>query len=770
MGLSCTPPSARLSLQPRTYVWPNSEPSRLLYYSTLPAHRLALLLGGLLVVALAVARSAAPAPLTQGVLARYYPNDSWSGAPVIEQIDSEISTETLAAHPELRTLTQFTAEWTGVLVAHNPNLLRFAVKSDDGSWLWIDDRLVIDNGGVHGPQNVAADVFLERGVHAFRVRYLEAGGSSLLALGQWSRGGHIVHPAPLLPYSISYGELRARELWPLGFVALAYLTLGVIGVALIERLSHSEYLPPLTAICRDRWFLAVAGVGLTVALLHADYGIRVHGEFSGDELMPLDTLGASEYLFRGWNLRWASGQPALIALLLLPFRAAGMMFALPLVDPFVAPLMLLVIRAFSIVLLFLTFVMTFDVARSLADRMTGLFAVALLGLSPLVVYFGPFANLETTHLFWMTASWWAWINFRRKRDVLAGVMFGAAAGLSLAVKDQAYGFYLAAPFAVPAVLWYRENRGTRWGWLHSILDRRVLMIGVSTLVAFAIGQGLLWAPDRFISHVAFMTSSHVSRFQMYPRSINGYMQLFWAVGMTFMWGAGGPLAAALAGGCVTQLVQRRWARLASLFLPLVTYVVGFLGVVLYVYDRFLIGWLPLAAFIGGTFLASVLQRRTLPWVVRYGVPAFVLSVGLLNALGQNAAFRGDARYAAADWLTRHVPCGAPIGVAIDAAYLPPLGCYDVWQFLPSELDRVVRWPDYFVLSENYSQRLLVTQSGERFLRSIKSGELGYRLAFRSAADAPGWAPLFWEERFRNRREDPHTTLDKPFDAIEVWQR
>ena len=127
---------------------------------------------------------------------------------------------------------------------------------------------------------------------------------------------------------------------------------------------------------------------------------------------------------------------------------------------------------------------------------------------------------------------------------------------------------------------------------------------------------------------------------------------------TFTWAAGVPLAAAAAAGTIVQIVQRRLARLASLFLPLVTYVVGFLGVVLYVYDRFLIGWLPVAAFIGGTFLAWFVQRQTLPRVLRYGVPAIVLSVGLLNAVAQNVAFRDDARYAAADWLTRHVPCGA----------------------------------------------------------------------------------------------------------------
>ena len=180
--------------------------------------------------------------------------------------------------------------------------------------------------------------------------------------------------------------MRARELWPLGLVALAYLTLLTTSIALIQLRPRSEYLPPLAAICRDRWFLAIAGVGIAVALLHVDYGMRVHGDFSGDGFMPLDTLGASDYLFREWNLRWPSGQPALIALLLVPFRAAEMMFGLPLVDPFVSPLMLLVMRVFSTVLLFLTFVMTFDVARALADWVTALLAVALLALSPLIVY------------------------------------------------------------------------------------------------------------------------------------------------------------------------------------------------------------------------------------------------------------------------------------------------------------------------------------------------------------------------------------------------
>ena len=79
------------------------KPSHLLYYSMLPAGRFAVLLTGLLAIAFAIADSAAPAPLDHGLLARYYANNSWSGAPIIEQIESEVSTASFAAHPELRT-------------------------------------------------------------------------------------------------------------------------------------------------------------------------------------------------------------------------------------------------------------------------------------------------------------------------------------------------------------------------------------------------------------------------------------------------------------------------------------------------------------------------------------------------------------------------------------------------------------------------------------------------------------------------------------------
>jgi hypothetical protein len=256
---------------------------------------------------------------------------------------------------------------------------------------------------------------------------------------------------------------------------------------------------------------------------------------------------------------------------------------------------------------------------------------------------------------------------------------------------------------------------------------------------------------------------------MFPHLAVGYLQLGRAVAVTLVWAAGVPLMLVFLGACVWEIYSRHGRRLASFMVPLATYVVGFLGVVMYVYDRFFIGWLPVAAVLGGLFLRSMLLHAEVPRIVPRAIAALVIGVSLVNAIGQNRAFHADARYAAAAWITRDIPCGTSVGVTIDAQYVPPLGCFEVWPFAPSQMDQVASWPEYLVLSETYAQRFAATPAGARFLERLQSGHTRYRLEFRSEAAPPRWVPLFWETRFRNRREDPETTLDKPLDAIQVWR-
>ncbi|MFB7407118.1 lectin [Streptomyces sp. NPDC056202] len=70
------------------------------------------------------------------------------------------------------------------------------LTSDDGSRLWIDDQLVIDHGGLHGPEPKEATVDLTAGPHALRIEHFERGGGEQLTLAWKPPGASAVTLVP----------------------------------------------------------------------------------------------------------------------------------------------------------------------------------------------------------------------------------------------------------------------------------------------------------------------------------------------------------------------------------------------------------------------------------------------------------------------------------------------------------------------------------------------------------------------------------------------
>jgi fibro-slime domain-containing protein len=67
----------------------------------------------------------------------------------------------------------FAINYTGRFWIDNPGTYTFDLLSDDGAWLYIDDQLVIDNGGLHPPQEKDGQVGLSGGIHRIRVAYFQ---------------------------------------------------------------------------------------------------------------------------------------------------------------------------------------------------------------------------------------------------------------------------------------------------------------------------------------------------------------------------------------------------------------------------------------------------------------------------------------------------------------------------------------------------------------------------------------------------------------------
>ncbi len=67
----------------------------------------------------------------------------------------------------------FAIDYTGKFWVETPGVYAFNLISDDGSMLWIEDRLLIDNDGTHPPVALTASARLTRGAYRIRVAYFQ---------------------------------------------------------------------------------------------------------------------------------------------------------------------------------------------------------------------------------------------------------------------------------------------------------------------------------------------------------------------------------------------------------------------------------------------------------------------------------------------------------------------------------------------------------------------------------------------------------------------
>jgi beta-glucosidase len=94
-------------------------------------------------------------------------NENWEGPPAPQLTDQDYS-----------------VRWTGAITASRTGDHTFIAQSDDGSRVWLDGALIIDNWGTHEVRTKTAHVRLEAGsVHQLRVDYFQGAGDAIMRFG-----------------------------------------------------------------------------------------------------------------------------------------------------------------------------------------------------------------------------------------------------------------------------------------------------------------------------------------------------------------------------------------------------------------------------------------------------------------------------------------------------------------------------------------------------------------------------------------------------------
>jgi fibro-slime domain-containing protein len=140
--------------------------------------------------------SSLPPPSDHGLLGRYYEGESWTGRPRFERLDAVVDFLWPGNEPALAEI--FSTTWHGRIQIVQSGSYRFLTTSDDGSWVYIDNQLVVDNGGRHDLRYAEGRIELSAGWHDIEVRYFHADGSREIHL-IWAPPGE---PASIIPASV----------------------------------------------------------------------------------------------------------------------------------------------------------------------------------------------------------------------------------------------------------------------------------------------------------------------------------------------------------------------------------------------------------------------------------------------------------------------------------------------------------------------------------------------------------------------------------------
>jgi beta-glucosidase len=117
-----------------------------------------------------------PGHVGQGLLGEYFLGKERAGTPKLVRIDPTVDFrwEMAAPAPGLPE-DNFSARWTGKLTPQTSSLYALALRSDDGSRLYLDGKLVVDNWGDHAPTLKTAEIELVAGkAYDLRLEYYES--------------------------------------------------------------------------------------------------------------------------------------------------------------------------------------------------------------------------------------------------------------------------------------------------------------------------------------------------------------------------------------------------------------------------------------------------------------------------------------------------------------------------------------------------------------------------------------------------------------------
>lgn len=736
--------------------------------------RLALLsFATLLLIILALARKFDSLP--EGLTATHFPDVDWSATPLPRILDPQPSTDSIVSAWHGNPPPTFSSTWIGSFATVRPGPYTFGTVSDDGSWVYVDGRLVVDNGGRHEASGVTGTIVLDRGVHEIFVKYFQAGGALDFRL-LWARGDAPLEPIPswaLFPRRAEFARLLTgiviRRAVPVAFwlwigtlVFVAALSLLRPAARAFEILNADRSLAALVSIVAGSCVLNTIGIWWGLPSL-----------WVGDEITPVSELTAiAQHFSNGWFDRYPPLHFELIGVVFSPWLTATSHGWIQASDNVHLITLVLLSRFLSVAAGAGTLIAIYLCGSRAFGKRAGILGAAMMALVTPFVFYSKTANVEAPYVFWFALSLVFYVRWLQSFALRDAVLFSLTATLAVCTKDQAYGLYLTMPFVMIFALWQRNRARQRSRPLaRAVLGAQLWIAAAAGVVLFFLVHNAAFNPSGFTAHLRDITTSRLG-YRMVESTLTGRLELLRLTLDLSLRSWGWPLWIVTLAGLIVAFKEAESRRVAvCLALVIASYFVGFINVILYNYDRFLLPVCVVQAMFGGVALDRFL--RTSPRSVqplRGALVACAFAYTFLYAATVDDLMVRDSRYTVERWLDAHVGADDQIGTVFPGIVLPRLGHFRTIEIVT--LDTLQHWaPAYFVLNADYARSARPDTPVAQLIAGLQQEKARYRRVFRyrSPSSWP-WLPAPHPDLAGPRTEAPVSFLRDINPTMEVFER
>ncbi|MBE9128560.1 glycosyltransferase family 39 protein [Coleofasciculus sp. LEGE 07092] len=513
-----------------------------------------------------------------------------------------------------------------------------------------------------------------------------------------------------------------------------------------------------------------------VYLYGIDWGLPSVTGWTADELTPSIVLKGVERSFsNGWRYKYPPFHFYVLTVLYSPLLILDLLNFVDVHSLPIQTLLFCIGRFLNVILAVSILIIVYFCGKEIYEKRAAVFAALITALIMPFTYYSKMINLDIPYLFWFIVSLFFYIRILKHHRYKDYLLFSAMAVVAVCTKDQAYGLYILTPIVlVINHHLYLKHKNPSISLKESLLDRKIthsLLLGVAL---FAILQNLLFNLEGFLGRIELITEGQASIHPRFGNKLFEHLDMLVQSFMHLKFSLGLPLFIV----CILGLLRSLWQLdqlylLWYLWIPVLSYYLFFITVVLYNDVRYLLSSCIVLAFFGGKFLADFLKPSHSFFKTKIILVTAILTYSFFYALTVNVLMHSDSRYYVENWMEQNIDKKALVFGASDVKFLPRLKPFNSILDTELTLDVLQHYhPDYIIVSKAFDGRRFEPDTKEyEFFSKLENQELDYTLVLQYQSNPS--LNLFNREKVeytKVRQRYIQSNFDKINPEIKIYKR